>query len=620
MEYSEQVVTVLSECVVKVVRQMLAEYNIQINNKLKNYIFSGDNIKALSITGANLASGSIKGSNLAAGTITGAQLADGTITGIKIKDGAIDTVKIRQLDSEIMNTVVANISKANIDWANIETLNAATAEIADAKIQNATITSAQISDLNATVADISLATIKTADIDFAKIKDVSTDTAIITKGVAGEFYVHNLKVTEANIDSLTAGQLILKNETDGKFYKFQVDESGNVTTTEVQIENKNIQAGAVTGSSIANGTIAPGNLNVGAIFGDEAVMTQITASMGKFANLFAVKAVVEQLQTHLVESDYMKVLIHDTIDLGGRNLLKKSGEKHSSTSYQVALYEFGELPPDAGEMVCVRVKGTLGSGKTGFRIANAAMNATTSGGAPIVDVPVVDLLSNGDGTYSASVAWTDSYIASDGTIRKVPNTHVAVCVQPESVTGVTSTVEWIMFERGNQMSDWVAAPEDTDGQMEGLETRVSEVELQIVPDQIVSTVRDSTLYQKDLNNITETATQSAVAQTSSSFNVKFSTMEKSVSDAKKATDTLQSQIDTWYNFSENGLEIGKSDSDYKTLQTNEKYQFLYKNGVVAEISGSALKIPTAEVSEQLTIGNIRICVDASTGAMEWQAV
>lgn len=620
MEYSEQVVTVLSECVVKVVRQMLAEYNIQINNKLKNYIFSGDNIKALSITGANLASGSIKGSNLASGTITGAQLADGTITGIKIKDGAIDTAKIRQLDTEIMNTVVANISKANIDWANIETLNAATAKIADAKIENAKITSAQITDLKTTVADIGLATIKTADIDFAKIKDVSTNTAIITKGVAGEFYVHNLKVTEANIDSLTAGKLILKNETDGKFYKFQVDSSGNVTTTEVKIENENINAGAVTGSSIASGTISPGNLNIGAIFGDEAVMTQITASMGKFANLFAVDAVIEQLKTHLIESDYVKVLIHDTIDLGGRNLLKKSGELHSSSNYQVALYEFGELPPESGEVVCIRVKGTLGSKKTGFRILNAAMNATTSGGAPIVDVPVVDLLNNGDGTYSASVAWTDSYVASDGTIRKVPNTHVAVCAQPESVTGVTSKIEWIMFERGNQMSDWVAAPEDTDGQVSGLQTRVNEVEQQITPEKIVSTVRESTLYQDDLGKVTTSATSSAVAQTSSQFDVRFTTMEQSVSDAKKATDALQSQIDTWYNFSEDGLEIGKSNSDYKTLQTNEKYQFLYKNGVVAEISGSALKIPTAEISEQLTIGKIRICVDASTGAMEWKAV
>lgn len=45
MEYSEQVVSVISECVVKVVRQMLAEYTIQLNKKLKNIVITAENIK-----------------------------------------------------------------------------------------------------------------------------------------------------------------------------------------------------------------------------------------------------------------------------------------------------------------------------------------------------------------------------------------------------------------------------------------------------------------------------------------------------------------------------------------------------------------------------------------------
>ena len=73
------------------------------------------------------------------------------------------------------------------------------------------------------------ADIGTADIDWAHIKDLATDTAIITQGTAGELYIAKLAVTEANMVSLTVGELVVKG-TDGHFYSVSVDESGTVVS------------------------------------------------------------------------------------------------------------------------------------------------------------------------------------------------------------------------------------------------------------------------------------------------------------------------------------------------------------------------------------------------------
>ena len=61
------------------------------------------------------------------------------------------------------------------------------------------------------------ADVGTADIDWSHIKDLATDTAIITQGTAGELYIAKLAVTEANMVSLTVGELVVKGSDVGIF-------------------------------------------------------------------------------------------------------------------------------------------------------------------------------------------------------------------------------------------------------------------------------------------------------------------------------------------------------------------------------------------------------------------
>ena len=130
------------------------------------------------------------------------------------------TAKIKELAAGTITTDELYTSIAMI----------ATAQITTANIVNANIDWAAITTLSAAVASMVKADIGTADIDWAHIKDLATDTAIITQGTAGELYIAKLAVTEANMVSLTVGELVVKG-TDGHFYSVSVDESGNVVSS-----------------------------------------------------------------------------------------------------------------------------------------------------------------------------------------------------------------------------------------------------------------------------------------------------------------------------------------------------------------------------------------------------
>lgn len=642
MEYSEQVVAVISESVVKVVKQLLAEYNTQLNQKLKNLKLTGENLKALSIDGTHLSTGSVNGDKIGNGAITNDNIADGAITGDKIGDGAIgganlsngavsndklangtitgdkiapqtiesanikdasiDVAKIYNLDAKVMAAVVANIASANIDWAKIESLQAATAEISKAEIKDAKIDWAQINEANVKVANITKAEIKSADIEFGQIKDFVGGTAIITQGVAGKFYINQLQVTDANIASLTTGKLILQNA-EGVLHELYIDETGKPATRIVEVGTSNIGAGVVTGDKIAVGAVSSEQINAAAIFGNEAVVLEMTAGLGKFGDLFANEAIVENLKVHVIETDYMHTTIQESIEVGARNLVKLSGAQYSNSDFVVATYDFGDSPPADGELVSIRIKGSLGQGKTCFGIANSGN-----------DVIIANLEELGDGTYGKrSIVWKTKYYDTSGNELTVDNSQLLVCALESSVTGVTSTIDWIMVERGTQMSDWSPAPEDTTDMTEQLDDKINSMVQQIMtPDQVATTVR------KELSNSKEiSALQTTVQQTSADFEIRIAKAESDIGTVSEMASATKADLDTWYHFGAEALTIGKSDSAHKTRQSNEKYEFLYNGSPVATLSGDIFDAPKMSVSDEFRFGGLVAVVDKITGNIDW---
>lgn len=134
----------------------------------------------------------------------------------------------------------------------------------------------------------------------------------------------------------------------------------------------------------------------------------------------------------------------DGMSVGGRNLIKNSGATISRTNYNLADYDFGSNAPQAGEMVTIRLWGTLGTGRTAFRAFN-------SGGSVPEGSTMTD---NRDGTFSVTTQWVTRYNGADAS-----NTFLRIYQIPSTATGA-STITKIKLERGTMATDWTPAPED----------------------------------------------------------------------------------------------------------------------------------------------------------------
>lgn len=300
-------------------------------------------IQAGSITAEKIAAGAINAmaiealrahiNELVAGSVTTDQLyadlafiAAAQITAANIEKANIDWAQIGTLTAQIATIARAEITEGNIQWAEIETLNTAIASIAQAKIEDAEITSAQITDLEAIVAKIFTASIGTADIGFAQIKDLVANQAIITEGVGGQLYIARLAVTEANMVSLSVGELMVKGD-DGHFYSVGVDADGEIKTTLKQIVNGDIANQTIHGTQkLIEGSITAQVLNVQNIFGDSAIIRELIAANLDVDTLFAREATIKAL---------------NAVDIRGNEYLKLSVEG-KSTVYR------GERPPAGG--------------------------------------------------------------------------------------------------------------------------------------------------------------------------------------------------------------------------------------------------------------------------------
>ena len=170
----------------------------------------------------------------------------------------------------------------------------ALAQLTTANINNAEIDWASITQLQADIAKLVNASIQSADIDWAQIKDLTAGTAIIEKGVNGKLYVADLAVTEANMASLTVGELIVKGA-DDCFYALSIAEDGTVTTEKKSVGDADIGDNSVSGGKLIEKTITARELNVASIFADEALVSAITAANIDVSSLFAAEAFIAQL-------------------------------------------------------------------------------------------------------------------------------------------------------------------------------------------------------------------------------------------------------------------------------------------------------------------------------------
>ena len=273
-------------------------------SKIANGTLGGGALREDAIATRHLQADSVNASVIAAHSITADRLDATTVNAMtieavraKINELVAGQITTDQLYVDLAAIAVAqittaNISNANIDWATIANLTAAIANIANAQIGSASIGTAQIKD---------------AKIDWAKIYDLTADTAIISEGVGGKLYIARLAVTEANMTSLTVGELMVKAE-DGSFKRLTVDADGHVTAETVQVEDGNVADNTISGGKLIENTITARELNVESIFADTALIRAIKAANIDVSDLFAAEATISALNSWLIKADTIQSL------------------------------------------------------------------------------------------------------------------------------------------------------------------------------------------------------------------------------------------------------------------------------------------------------------------------
>lgn len=241
--------------------------------------------------------GGISGTKLLLGSVPGTALRGSTVP-----YGAFSVAAIEHLSADSIAAVTAYVDQLVAQQITTDQLYAdlaqiAVAQITTANIRNANIDWAAITNLTAEIANIANARIGEADISYAKIKDLVTGTAIITEGTAGQLFISRLAVTDANMVSLTAGEIMLK-AANGDFVRLVADGQGGVITQTVEVEGDNIAAATIAGSNLIQNTITARELNVSQIFADQALIRAIKAANIDVADLFAAQATINQLNAY----------------------------------------------------------------------------------------------------------------------------------------------------------------------------------------------------------------------------------------------------------------------------------------------------------------------------------
>lgn len=505
-----------------------------------------DGIEGNMISPRSIGSGTIGGRMIKLGSIGTGALQDGAVNSLKIALAAISyahideaainklsvnavtaiRADIRQLVAGQITTdqlyvdlaaiavaqiTAANIEKANIDWANIKNLTAeiakiAKAQITKANIEEANIDWAEIKNLTAAIADIASANIGTAKIDWAKIYDLTADTAIITEGVGGKLYIARLAVTEANMTSLTVGELMVK-AADGSFKRLTVGADGNVSAETVQVEGDNVANATIPGGKLIENTITARELNVESIFADKALIRAIKAANIDVSDLFAAEATISALDSWLIRASTITALegkldvwasekitmAVKNVQIGGTNLLHHTGDMSASDGVGFHYDSSGAdsmgtaVRQDDGSMLVTNSASNLRFVHS--RLAAAAGEVYTvsaeykdvSGACP----HQFQMLSSSDTNdmIQNAVSEGDKTTLADGWVRSV-----FTFVIPEGATYVTpffrSGTDYTLYthqyyirrpklERGNKATDWSPNPAD-------MEARMSEAESTIV--------------------------------------------------------------------------------------------------------------------------------------------
>jgi hypothetical protein len=134
------------------------------------------------------------------------------------------------------------------------------------------------------------------------------------------------------------------------------------------------------------------------------------------------------------------------------------------------------------------------------------------------------------------------------------------------------------------------------------------VKVEQTKDSIISTVATGYVAVSDGDTEHTTAelkayTSSQVEQTAQEFSIRFDIVEQATQENADGLASYMSEQSLYIRASIDGLELGRIESPYKVLITNEQMSFLYNQIPVAYVKYNYMYIQEIQVLQRLAIGS-----------------
>lgn len=165
-----------------------------------------------------------------------------------------------------------------------------------------------------------------------------------------------------------------------------------------------------------------------------------------------------------------------------------------------------------------------------------------------------------------------------------------------------------LLTKGSKVVDWTENPLDVEHYAnenavqlqknlnQNIEAAVSKGE-----SNVLTTIQG--LYaKKDTFESFKSSVSSQFKQTSKDINMQFTNAVSATDTVNGKLEEYKAKVDSYIRFDANGMEMGKSDSPFKSILTNQKLAFTENGHEIAYISDNKLFITNGEILDTFTMG------------------
>lgn len=379
----------------QVVKLLAEEIARAINKKS-----GGNAATASSALSAKKLTGTISASQIA-GSMSAAQISglNNAIKGVLMALPSDGKAEEGSDDYEII-AVISNLARLEVesftaDTAEIEKLYATFGDFIKLVADEA-----EFSEIKSDLANIGLASIGDAKIDWAQIEINDSKLTLGDEAIYGNVTIANLSVSDANIVDLYVSKLRIK-DNNGKWVAITIDEEGNPTAEEDKIVG-------VDGQVLADGTVDGGT---------KIIENSITATRLDAKDIFANRAVINELIASDMRTSVLKASEGEIAELSATTIANRVNSNEAN-AVQTAIMNLSDnrIAFTVGSDKPVKdeegnpVTDAEGNSVTKFTLTDKMIEAVAN--VFKVEANEIDLSANNTVSISASQIKKDYHIGS----------------------------------------------------------------------------------------------------------------------------------------------------------------------------------------------------------------